>query len=160
MPSILDSLVPEHSFLIRILNDYSKDILLETIHEKVLDYTLVQEAEYALDYLVKGLVADEIMPMLYDIYIEDSYDTILLEIIKEFVYEECPAICKSFKTKLFVSRPSKAKSIVIDEQMNKIMDQLICEELLLSICGLGSPLSDQIAREVDLALLQNLVLQL
>ena len=146
----------EQMFLLDELNHFTKDVILESVKERVDDNMLEMNSDLVLTILHNEIIRDDIFVVLYDVIMDFVYESILGEIIRKQVYSLAPSLCKSANIELIMDRPSKKKSKRIDAQMDEILDVIVMEELALA---LASPLLDEgeLEKEINFAIVQNLL---
>lgn len=146
----------EQLFLVEDLILFTKEIIAETVHERVNKEILDWETDTVLQLLQEELIADEMMTTLYEVTMELVFENLLNEILKKYVWEQGPAICKDLGVTLIMERPSKPKSKVVDIQMEKILQEIIIQELALAIATpeVGD---DELNEELDFAIMQTLL---
>ena len=145
----------EQLILLEELNHFAKDILLETIDERVKGKMLEMNSEIAFSLLHDEIVRDDIMTLLHDVIIDIVFDVLVHEIIRKEIFQIAPSLCKLANVCLLLDRPSKRKSKRMDAKMNKLLDEIVFEELALA---LASPSIDtELDKEIDFAIVNTIL---
>ena len=148
----------EQLFLLEELNRYTKEILLESVDERVQNELLEMSSDVVLSILQEDIIKDDIMTVLFDVINDFVYDKIINDVIRADIFGIAPDICKAAKVQLILNRPSKKKSRRIDLQMDQFFEEIIIEELALALANpiIVSELDD----EINFSIVNTLLLRL
>lgn len=148
-------MAPDYKILLEIVDELSKDTIFECIHERVSDYTSMEESSIVFSGIVQELVADEIMEILSHIQIDQVFYDLVDELTKEFIWSNASRLSRSLGKQLILYRPSKPNSKAITAKVEKLMDEMILEELLICLCG--SSLEESYAQDIEIEIMRSLL---
>lgn len=148
----------EQLFLLEELNQFTKEILLANIAERVETNMLVMSSDVVLSILQEDIIKDDIVTVLYEVIIEFVFDKLLQDLICFEVFRMAPDLCKAANVALILNRPSKKKSKRIDLQMDQILEEIIIEELALALAS--PPLDNELDDDIHLSIINTLLFHL